>query len=376
MVGVQDVFQLIITCFGILGKVAHFVVVASSACGQFIVKCMIVCVTFMCSVLGTIFDVLKVLYEDYCIFVLDVFHKGIYVARFLISVVEWLIKTVYSWWEITKTIFLEIYEFVLLTVDAACLGVTKVTHYIANIPDALKNFMTLIGSGIWLALQLIPLGFVYIISMCIFLIGRSCEEIISLAESTFRGSLDLVYGIIRFLCDIPFEAQAGLILGSCILWATMKYYTYIMHYFASLCFQVKYALLSTWTSLEMLLLSVFTNLTEESEHAESSESEESEGINHHENEASLSSARSLRFRSGPRVELGKTNDTKQHLLHQLEQEQESRLCVVCQDRNKCVIVLPCRHLCLCTECSVIIKRDHGTCPMCRQNVRRTMKIYI
>ena len=380
MVGVQDVFQLIITCFGILGKVAYFVVVISSACGQFIVKCMTVCVTFMCSVLGTIFDVLKVLYEDYCIFVLDVFHKGIYVARVLASVVEWLIKTVYSWWEITKTTFLEIYEFVLMTVDVACLGVTKVTHCIANIPEVLKNFMTLIGSGIWLALQLIPLGFVYIISMCIFLIGRSCEEIISIAESMFRGSLDLVYGIIRFFLDMPFEAQAGLMLGSCILWATIKYHTYIMHYFASLCVQMKYALLSTWTSLEMLLLSIFTNQNEEPEHAESSESEESsegsESINHHTHETSPSSALSLRFHSVPRVELGKTNDTRQHLLHQLEQEQESKLCVVCQDRNKCVIVLPCRHLCLCTECSVIIKRDHGTCPICRQNVRRTMKIYI
>jgi RING-finger-containing E3 ubiquitin ligase len=380
MVGVQEVFRLIIVCFGILGKVAYFAVVTSSACGQFIVKYTIVCITFMCSILGTIFDVLKVLYEDYCIFVLDVFHKVLYVARVLTAVVEWLIKTVYSWWEFTKSTCLEIYELMLVTVDGACLGLTKVTHCIASIPEVLKNFMTLVGSGIWLALQLIPLGFVYIISMCVFLIGRSCEEIISIVESTFRGCLGLIYGIIRFLRDIPFEAQAGLILGSCILWVIIKYHTYIMHYFASLCVQMKYALLTTWTSMEMLLLSIFTNQNEEPEHAESSESEESseesENLNHHTHEASLSSALSLCFRPVPRVELGKTNDTRQHLVHQLEQEQESKLCVVCQDRNKCVIVLPCRHLCLCTECSVIIKRDHGTCPMCRQAVRRTMKIYV
>jgi hypothetical protein len=334
----------------------------------------------MYSVLRTVFDVLKVLYEDYCIFVLDVFNKGTYVARVLASVVEWLIKTVYSWWEITKTTCFEIYEFALLTVDAACTMVTKVTHVIASMPEVLKNFMTLVGSGIWLALQLIPLGFVYIISMCVFLIGRSCEEIISIAESTLRGSLGLVYGLIQFLCDIPFEAQAGLILGSCILWASMKYRTHIMHYFTSLSVQMKYVLLSTWTSLEMLLLSIFTNQNEELEHAESSESEgsseESESQNDQTHEASLSSTLNLRFHVVPRVELGKTNDTRQHLLHQLEHEQESKLCVVCQDRNKCVIVLPCRHLCLCTECSIIIKRDHGTCPMCRQDVRRTMKIYI
>ena len=380
MVGIQEIFQWVIVCFGVVSKIAYFVVVISSACGQFIVKYTIVCTTFMFTVLGTILDVLKVLYEDYCIFVLDVFNKGTYVARVLASVVEWLIKTVYSWWQITKTTCLEIYEFMLLTVDAACIVVTKVIHFIASIPEVLKNFMTLVGSGIWLALQIIPLGFVYIISMCVFLVGRSCEEIISIAESTLRGSLGLIYGIIQFLYDIPFEAQAGLILGSCILWASMKYRTHIIHYFASLCVQMKYALLSAWTNLEMLLLSIFTNQNEEPEYAESSESEESsegtESQNHHTHEASISSTLNLRFRLVPRVEHGKTNDTRQHLLHQLEQEQESNLCVVCQDRNKCVIVLPCRHLCLCTECSIIIKRDHGTCPMCRQNVRRTMKIYI
>ncbi|KAK3921242.1 E3 ubiquitin-protein ligase RNF26 [Frankliniella fusca] len=58
------------------------------------------------------------------------------------------------------------------------------------------------------------------------------------------------------------------------------------------------------------------------------------------------------------------------------QEPEDRLCVVCQDSEKCTIILPCRHVCLCYECCSTIKRTHGKCPICRHVVRRTMRVYI
>jgi hypothetical protein len=244
----------------------------------------------------------------------------------------------------------------------------------------LKNFITLIGSGIWLALKLIPLGFVYAISMCVLFVGRSCEEVMSLAESIFRGILCLLYGIIQFVYDMPFEAQAGLVLGTCIMYASVKYHSYIIHCFANLCVQIKYVLHSTWTSLEILLLSIFTNQNDEHVSEEPSENEDSsdeaESDNSQAHESSPSSTLNLRSRRVPRVEQGKSNATRQYLLHQLEEEQESKLCIVCQDRRKCVIILPCRHLCLCTECCTVIQRELGTCPICRRDVRRTMKIYV
>lgn len=50
-----------------------------------------------------------------------------------------------------------------------------------------------------------------------------------------------------------------------------------------------------------------------------------------------------------------------------------RLCVICQERDRCVLLLPCKHLCLCTECS-------GTdalvnCPLCRQKIQEKMGIF-
>jgi RING finger protein 26 len=131
--------------------------------------------------------------------------------------------------------------------------------------------------------------------------------------------------------------------------------------------------------MEMLLLSVFTNQNNEHEIAELAENEDSSDETESDNQAdesSHSSTLNLRSRHVLRAQQGMTNATRKRLLHQLEQEEESKLCVVCQDRKKCVIVLPCRHLCLCVECCIVIRRGLGTCPMCRQVVRRTMKIYI
>ena len=51
-----------------------------------------------------------------------------------------------------------------------------------------------------------------------------------------------------------------------------------------------------------------------------------------------------------------------------------RLCVVCQDREKSVILMPCRHMCLCRECS-----NHSTlnsCPKCRSIIARRISVFI
>lgn len=64
------------------------------------------------------------------------------------------------------------------------------------------------------------------------------------------------------------------------------------------------------------------------------------------------------------------------LYRELEQEREGRLCIVCQDQVKCVILLPCRHLCLCDACrSAIITRDN-TCPVCRRPILETLRVFV
>ncbi|CAE7467989.1 Rnf26, partial [Symbiodinium microadriaticum] len=62
---------------------------------------------------------------------------------------------------------------------------------------------------------------------------------------------------------------------------------------------------------------------------------------------------------------------------QRRDETENALCCVCRDNNKTVLLLPCKHLCLCEVCSEHIStRRMTSCPVCRQAVSDALRVYI
>lgn len=72
-------------------------------------------------------------------------------------------------------------------------------------------------------------------------------------------------------------------------------------------------------------------------------------------------------------------DMEELLFEQVEREREDKLCVVCQDREKCIMILPCRHLCICQDCQApLLKSRNGVpiCPICRKLIRQTIKVYL
>ena len=61
------------------------------------------------------------------------------------------------------------------------------------------------------------------------------------------------------------------------------------------------------------------------------------------------------------------------LLSSIELQKEQRLCVICQEREKSVVLLPCRHLCLCETCSS--HDDLGQCPLCRRPIAHRISVF-
>ncbi|EFJ05423.1 hypothetical protein SELMODRAFT_103907 [Selaginella moellendorffii] len=51
---------------------------------------------------------------------------------------------------------------------------------------------------------------------------------------------------------------------------------------------------------------------------------------------------------------------------------EKRTCRVCRSNDVCILLLPCRHLCLCKECEARL----DTCPLCRHSKNASVQVYM
>ena len=54
----------------------------------------------------------------------------------------------------------------------------------------------------------------------------------------------------------------------------------------------------------------------------------------------------------------------------------TRECVICMTQPRDTTVLPCRHMCMCSECAKVLRIQSNKCPICRQNIESLLQIKI
>ena len=61
---------------------------------------------------------------------------------------------------------------------------------------------------------------------------------------------------------------------------------------------------------------------------------------------------------------------------QLQDDVESRMCVVCFERERDTAVFPCGHTHTCMQCTLAIKRRNNLCPICQQHIREHKRVFV
>ena len=83
----------------------------------------------------------------------------------------------------------------------------------------------------------------------------------------------------------------------------------------------------------------------------------------------------------PNIQQARATQQQQDLLSSVlkgapQTENDDRLCVICCTNEKAIMLRPCKHVCLCTECSNSIHQLNGKCPMCRKEFTEAERVYI
>ena len=63
---------------------------------------------------------------------------------------------------------------------------------------------------------------------------------------------------------------------------------------------------------------------------------------------------------------------------QQELTNDSCFCVICLNERKTVVLLPCRHLCVCVSCSKKLRNvdQNETCPICRNEIESLLEVFL
>ncbi|KAH6755900.1 RING/U-box superfamily protein [Perilla frutescens var. hirtella] len=80
--------------------------------------------------------------------------------------------------------------------------------------------------------------------------------------------------------------------------------------------------------------------------------------------------------NGVRYELQEIYGIGNSVEGELEANDPGKECVICLSEPRDTTVLPCRHMCMCSECAKVLRFQTNRCPICRQPVERLLEIKV
>ena len=307
--------------------------------GAILLQVVVFLATSLWTAISNLFTVSIIFLNDFYLFLVDVYNLSDELLNLLTFGVYQGISSTVTFLKHIQHIATESNNMLYSSFECLC-------HLLLALLQSVKALLILVGDGTIFLLQLGPSSVLAVITGAISF-AKEAVYILYYYFSCLSQCLNIMFTSLRDeLSDIQPLSLLGIFLAV-IIAITLRIYVKSVN----------------WDVLRRNVKTIIKDRLRRHRRLTPSTATHSNGSNSIIDEATTSST------------LKKGQLSKSHLLRQLEQEREDKLCVVCQDQNKCVILLPCRHYCLCQICMQRLSETDPVCPICRQFVLDHLRIY-
>lgn len=330
--------QFLVTTANSIQTAVYFVFYGSYKTGFFLINTLNLLLEQLGSIAWTLNSIGLVLYDSLSVFCQDNLHFLQGVLHVISSLLDTTTKSVMTGFSKVFSAIQAVLSVILGVYNVVVFGVTLSVKGLIYLGTFLHKMIVLFGSGVWFLVSFLPLMLYYTYTLFIQFIISLYQECWDITYQSLVYTRAVVKNTILFVTDVPWESLAGLIVAACLAYTFMQFYLNIRAF----CIR-KLRYLQTHYQR---IFGVARN-------------------------SRVTPARRRPVRERAVVTTAVRTQQKDSPPGLSE-----KYCVICQERPKCVLLLPCKHVCMCLECSRELRFYNGICPICRTDIENTMKIYI
>ena len=308
--------------------------------GKFLLQTITFILETLCVGLFNLADGFCVFLQDFALFLRDVNDFLETLFKFFSNTGDQIVEGILS-------AFNSFQHFLTLVHMLAHAVLDNVLNLMMSILINAKLLVILVGNSTLFLLQLGPSLLMSVFCGIISLINSTVQTTLGYVGYIGNGIISFFKGVHLELADIPPSSLFGLLLALLI---SLVFRFYVLRYLKSIV-QGRWSWTIFWRTVKNLVGKCWL-LKQPS--------------------VLKATTRTSSSKCDTSVQL---DDHSSRLLRQLEEEREEKLCVVCHDNFKCVILLPCRHFCLCETCMQVIEESDPSCPLCRRFVIDSIKVF-
>ncbi|XP_055299819.1 baculoviral IAP repeat-containing protein 3 [Sitodiplosis mosellana] len=209
----------------------------------------------------------------------------------------------------------------------------------------IRNWIVLVGNSVWMLLMCIPNLTILIVQNVIkftLFIWKSIVDTIKLSTNVASDSISIT---VTFFTSVPLQSVCGLITIHFII----RYRQHVLE-------GLKFVYRAIVKAVQYFVRNIITGMLAVAEFLT----------------VLISPLRSF----VPNVwRLSSIQDDYANPSTSPTKVDAFNFCVICQDKVKSIVLLPCRHLCLCQECFRQLRRYRRECPMCREPYEHSIQVY-